>query len=64
MADKGMPPFLKKKLGKGSETESESESASESASDDAASSDSPAAKGMGSMSPSNPLAKWAQKKKG
>ena len=63
MADKGMPPFLKKKLGKGSETESES--GSDSASDDAASSDSPAAaKGKSAMSPSNPLAKWAQKKKG
>lgn len=61
MADKGMPPFLKKKLlGKGSAS-AESESDSESASDDAASSDSPA---TGTMSKSNPLAKWAAKKKG
>ena len=58
MADKGMPPFLKKKLGKGS---ADSESESESASDDATSSDAPA---TGTMSKSNPLAKWAAKKKG
>lgn len=60
MADKGMPPFLKKKLGKTDEDEEEDEKDDDEEDEEGEKK----VKGKSALSPSNPLAKWAQKKKG